>query len=202
MCRGVKFIAVVFVFFIILTLTISFSLAQDRNNNPPGPKGGPGTNWENKPGPQGGPGTSSKNLRERTRVNEGWEKAADTNQDGVVDDVEIRQWRQRNAGGSLEQQEGNGPGDNFMNDRAVVDRGWERATDTNRDGIVDQTEAQQWRQRVQDRDNNPPGPKGGPGTNWENKPGPQGGPGVSPNRRSSDSGQGGGKAPGAQGRKR
>lgn len=33
-----------------------------------------------------------------------------------------------------------------------------------------------------DRDNNPPGPKGGPGTNWENKPGPQGGPGASPNR--------------------
>jgi len=33
-----------------------------------------------------------------------------------------------------------------------------------------------------DRDNNPPGPKGGPGTNWENRPGPQGGPGASPNR--------------------
>jgi hypothetical protein len=33
-----------------------------------------------------------------------------------------------------------------------------------------------------DKDNNPPGPKGGPGSNWENKPGPQGGPGASPNR--------------------
>jgi hypothetical protein len=31
-----------------------------------------------------------------------------------------------------------------------------------------------------DRDNNPPGAVGGPGTNWENKPGPQGGPGSSP----------------------
>ena len=31
-------------------------------------------------------------------------------------------------------------------------------------------------------DNNPPGPMGGPGTNWENRPGPQGGPGASPNR--------------------
>lgn len=30
-------------------------------------------------------------------------------------------------------------------------------------------------------DNNPPGPRGGPGTNWENPPGPAGGPGVSPN---------------------
>lgn len=34
-----------------------------------------------------------------------------------------------------------------------------------------------------DKDNNPPGPKGGAGTNWENPPGPKGGPGVSPNRR-------------------
>jgi hypothetical protein len=34
-----------------------------------------------------------------------------------------------------------------------------------------------------DRDNNPPGPAGGPGTNWENPPGPAGGPGTSPDRR-------------------
>ena len=34
-----------------------------------------------------------------------------------------------------------------------------------------------------DSDNNPPGPAGGPGTNWENPPGPKGGPGASPNRR-------------------
>jgi hypothetical protein len=34
-----------------------------------------------------------------------------------------------------------------------------------------------------DRDTNPPGPRGGPGTNWENPPGPSGGPGASPNRR-------------------
>jgi len=33
-----------------------------------------------------------------------------------------------------------------------------------------------------DRDNNPPGPAGGRGTNWENPPGPKGGPGASPNR--------------------
>ena len=36
-----------------------------------------------------------------------------------------------------------------------------------------------------DRDDNPPGPRGGPGTNWENPPGPAGGPGASPNRRTS-----------------
>ncbi len=34
-----------------------------------------------------------------------------------------------------------------------------------------------------DRDNNPPGRAGGPGTNWENPPGPKGGPGASPDRR-------------------
>lgn len=37
--------------------------------------------------------------------------------------------------------------------------------------------------RRHDRDNNPPGRRGGPGTNWENRPGPQGGPGASPDRR-------------------
>ncbi len=39
-------------------------------------------------------------------------------------------------------------------------------------------------------DNNPPGPAGGPGTNWENPPGPIGGPGASPNRLRTLSGAG------------
>lgn len=34
-----------------------------------------------------------------------------------------------------------------------------------------------------DIDNNPPGPRGGPGTNWENPPGPRGGPGASPDAK-------------------
>lgn len=34
-----------------------------------------------------------------------------------------------------------------------------------------------------DRDDNPPGRVGGPGTNWENPPGWRGGPGASPNYR-------------------
>lgn len=37
-----------------------------------------------------------------------------------------------------------------------------------------------WRR---DRDGNPPGPVGGPGTNWENPPGWRGGPGASPDHR-------------------
>lgn len=36
--------------------------------------------------------------------------------------------------------------------------------------------------RYYDRDDNPPGPVGGRGTNWENPPGPRGGPGASPDR--------------------
>jgi len=36
-----------------------------------------------------------------------------------------------------------------------------------------------------DRDDNPPGARGGAGTNWENPPGPRGGPGASPHRRDS-----------------
>ncbi|MGE0661260.1 MAG: hypothetical protein AB7O63_17320, partial [Reyranellaceae bacterium] len=34
-----------------------------------------------------------------------------------------------------------------------------------------------------DGDGNPPGWRGGPGTNWENPPGWRGGPGTSPDRR-------------------
>jgi hypothetical protein len=33
-----------------------------------------------------------------------------------------------------------------------------------------------------DPDDNPPGRRGGPGTNWENPPGPKGGPGKSPDQ--------------------
>jgi len=56
--------------------------------------------------------------------------------------------------------------------------------DVNNDGKVDQVERAQYKEKHgnRDRDNNPPGPAGGPGTNWENRPGPQGGPGASPNR--------------------
>ncbi len=61
--------------------------------------------------------------------------------------------------------------------------------DTNDDGTVDRAEFKQAKKErhknnaAWDRDNNPPGKAGGPGTNWENPPGPAGGPGASPNRR-------------------
>lgn len=43
---------------VALLASASPVLAHDRDGNPPGPRGGPGTNWENPPGPRGGPGTS------------------------------------------------------------------------------------------------------------------------------------------------
>jgi hypothetical protein len=42
----------------LAALAATSALAFDRDNNPPGPVGGPGTNWENPPGPRGGPGAS------------------------------------------------------------------------------------------------------------------------------------------------
>lgn len=42
---------------------------------------------------------------------------------------------------------------------------------------------QKIKERHMDRDNNPPGPRGGKGTNWENPPGPKGARGASPNRK-------------------
>jgi hypothetical protein len=46
---------------IVAALTVfgaTTAMAHDRPNNPPGPVGGPGTNWHNPPGPVGGPGAS------------------------------------------------------------------------------------------------------------------------------------------------
>ena len=42
----------------IALLAAAPAMARDWDNNPPGPRGGPGTNWENPPGPRGGPGAS------------------------------------------------------------------------------------------------------------------------------------------------
>ncbi len=44
---------------------VGVAFARDFDNNPPGPRGGPGTNWENPPGPVGGPGTSPNRVGRR-----------------------------------------------------------------------------------------------------------------------------------------
>ena len=113
-------------------------LAQrhDHDGNPPGPRGGPGTNWENPPGWRGGPGASP--------------------------DRRYYHWH----GQRIEFVYRNGyyyhPAYGYYHPRY----GW-------------------WNQAARcwlDNDNNPPGPRGGRGTNWENPPGWKGGPGASPNR--------------------
>ena len=108
----------------LLALATPASAHRDRDNNPPGWRGGPGTNWENPPGRRGGPGASpDRRLRHyyRAHAHHYWSGAY---------------W--------------------YWNAPSAC-----------------------WRR---DRDGNPPGPAGGPGTNWENPPGPAGGPGASPNR--------------------
>lgn len=105
------------------------ALAADSDDNPPGPIGGPGTNWENPPGPRGGPG-ASPNYRPPVIV-------APVPRPGAYYG---RPHPRRNL-------------------------------------------AAPYRPYRWDRDNNPPGPRGGRGTNWDNPPGPRGGPGASPNRR-------------------
>ena len=103
----------------------------------------------------------------------------DANQDGTVDKTEFQQVSQERRENKREKF--------FENHPEAKER-----LDTNQDGTVDKTEFRQGHKNRQDKDNNPPGPKGGPGTNWENRPGPQGGPGASPDRRSGGEHRGGG----------
>jgi len=107
-------------------LALSGSALADRDNNPPGPRGGPGTNWENPRGPRGGPGASPDRHS--------W------------DPYTYRGWRRTYIGGVV----------------------W-----------VWHPHRHCW---FHDNDQNPPGRRGGPGTNWENPPGPIGGPGASADR--------------------
>lgn len=110
---------------------------RDRDDNPPGPRGGPGTNWENPPGWRGGPGASPdyRNFRHGKK-----KYRFSRRDDGFYFNERYGYWH---------------PTYGLWNQKR---RCWG------------------------DLDNNPPGPIGGPGTNWENPPGPRGGPGASPDR--------------------
>jgi len=99
----------------LASMLASSAFAKDRDDNPPGPRGGPGTNWENPSGMVGGLGASPD-----------------------------RHWRRV-----------------YQNHLVWV---WH-------------PERKCW---FHDPDQNPPGRRGGPGTNWENPPGPIGGSGASP----------------------
>lgn len=113
------------------------AVARDRDGNPPGPAGGPGTNWENPAGPRGGPGASPDR---RVIVVRGKPYSFVLVTGGYYYHPSYGYWHPR--------------------------WGW-------------------WNQGLRcwaDRDGNPPGRRGGPGTNWENPPGWRGGPGASPDR--------------------
>lgn len=104
---------------LVVTSTLaSCASAKDRDSNPPGPRGGPGTDWENPQGRLGGPGSSPD-----------------------------QRWRRA-----------------FQNTVVWV---WHPGKTC-------------W---FHDPDQNPPGRRGGLGTNWENPPGPIGGAGASPDIR-------------------
>lgn len=109
---------------------------RDSDDNPPGPAGGPGTNWENPPGWKGGPGATPKYRYYRHNG----KRYKFTLKNGYYYNPSYGYWHPR--------------------------YGW-------------------WNQARRcwlDFDNNPPGPAGGPGRNWENPPGWRGGPGTSPDR--------------------
>lgn len=126
----------------VLMTIFTLPVLAGRDHNPPGPLGGPGTDWKNPPGPAGGPGASPgrhKHLHQHHR----YLRKHMTNAEWLA----------------------------FRN-LALAER--HAFCDKKRISLKNC-----W----YDNDDNPPGPAGGPGTNWENPPGPAGGPGASPDRR-------------------
>jgi len=100
---SVKFFTKLIAFLFVVVVAIP-SYAQPKGN-PPGPKGGPGAG----------------SIREKAVVNKPWEAKADVNNDGMIDRVEIDQWkeshprRQKNnppggPGAGLGYKNGNPPG--------------------------------------------------------------------------------------------
>ena len=93
------------------------AFAYDKDNNPPGPAGGKGTNWENPPGPAGGPGATPDRSKRH------WKEKADTNNDGTVDQTERAAAKEKWADKRQERKD-------KMKEKA----------DTNQDGTVDDAE--------------------------------------------------------------
>ncbi|MFA5146923.1 MAG: hypothetical protein WC515_06105 [Candidatus Omnitrophota bacterium] len=191
--RGIKYIVIFLSGAVLLLFGAPLYAA-----NPPGPKGGPGAGpkpgkakvdtkwenaadrnndgvvgkveakqWKNRHRVKDGVGDTmvsgespGQGVAEKAEVNTAWERAADTNNDGIVDNVEIEQWRNRPRGGG---RSGVGPGygadpGQNIEDKAKVDTKWENAADRNNDGVVGKVEAKQW--KGSHRGGNPPGPAG------------------------------------------
>ncbi len=137
---------------------------RDRDNNPPGPRGGPGTHWGNRPGLQGGPGAS----RDIRRGGPQWAahhpeavKRLDTNGDGRVSPEEFRQaqqvWQEKRAD-RLKKIDQNGDGKLEPAERQAARQQWlanhpkaAKKMDLNGDGKVDQADRQQFREQRRKR---------------------------------------------------
>lgn len=143
----------------------SQTFAADPDANPPGPAGGPGTNWENPPGHRGGPDASPDRAKWFQRGFGRWlsnhpeyKEKYDANEDGKLDPAEKKEakkaWRQEEF-------------EKWFEKHPKAKEKW----DANGDGVLDDTEKQEarkhWSERhkwkwKRDREN-PRGPKGGPG---------------------------------------
>ncbi len=65
-------------------LSATPALAHDRDGNPPGWRGGPGSNWENPPGWRGGPGVSPDRRYHRHHRRPWWARPGDNNPPGYI----------------------------------------------------------------------------------------------------------------------
>ncbi len=143
------------VFFIILFTAVFIlqvnSYAQsgsgtrlDRDDNPPGAAGGPGTNWENPPGPRGGPGSGPDAASRSAAAS----APAIVRQGRAVSPVRVV--REENVQAPVVVKESVksvpqvSPVAASFEDTTVVVEPWEMAVDTNRDGVVDVLELQKW----------------------------------------------------------
>lgn len=122
---------------------------------------------------------------------------ADRNRDGAVDDTEKAKaekvkakWQERkekadaNSDGKVDRAERVEAKKEFREEKREK---FKEFADKNDDGKVGRRERAAAKEKIErhnDRDNNPPGPRGGKGTNWENPPGAKGGKGASPDRKS------------------
>ena len=148
--------------------------AADKDGNPPGKKGGPGTNWENPPGPAGGPGASPDKRGVPPPDKRPPKKVFC---DRHPNDPKCTGAPPPSHVGLPPQATPPGPPPGHS--KFCQKHPWHKKCQ----GYNPPGPAGGPGKGPRDLDNNPPGPKGGPGTNWENPKGPAGGPGASPNRK-------------------
>ncbi|HPM43154.1 MAG TPA: hypothetical protein PLV52_04935 [Candidatus Omnitrophota bacterium] len=104
----------------------------DRDDNPPGPTGGPGTNWENPPGATGGPGSSPDARPRAVSAPNPTVVRKETVAPPVVVKEEPKPALQVSPVAASFEENGVSP------------ESWESSVDNNKDGVVDVLELQRW----------------------------------------------------------